>query len=113
MQDELGLPELTPSQKRSTAILKVLFRTAIVTFVCLGILTCYYGLACPATANIESGNVYPFFDKIYGRYVFLTRSEYYAPDVLVSIGVVCVFVYVLIDLELKRQLRAARKGQYP
>lgn len=107
MNDDLvGLPDLTPREKMGMTAVKVLFRTAILSFIFLGALICYYGLTCPAIAQVESGHICPFFDKIFGRYVYVTRAEQEVWPILVYVGVGCVFACVLIDLDLKRQTRS-------
>ena len=92
-------------------VLRVLFWVAIINFLCLGALTFYYGMTCPTVASMESGHTYPFFDKIYGRYVYVTEAEQDAPPVLVCFGAACVLACVAIDLDLKRQFRSSRKDE--
>ena len=111
MQDELiSLLDLTYQQKRWMAVLRVLFCSAVVSFLCLGALTCYYGMTCPTVSSVESGHIYPFFDKIYGRYVYVTKAKQEALTILLCVGVGCVFASVLIDLDLKRKFRSSRKN---
>jgi hypothetical protein len=111
MNDEfVNLPDLTSQQKRSIDVSKVIFWFAIASFVFLGALTCFYGITCPTAADVMSGHTYPFFDKIYGRYVYVTEIEKDVLDVLVCFGGACICAYVAIDLDLKRQFRSARKN---
>jgi hypothetical protein len=92
------------------AVLRVLFWSAVINFLCLGALTCYYGMTCPTVSSIESGHIYPFFDKIYDRYVYVTKSEQEALPILLCVGVGCVFASVLIDLDLRRKFRSSRQN---
>ncbi|MFY9740594.1 MAG: hypothetical protein WA252_07075 [Candidatus Sulfotelmatobacter sp.] len=112
MRDELvNLPDLTPQQKQSTVVSKVFFRAFFVTFICLLILTCFCGMTCPTVPQIATGHTHPFFDKIYGRYVFLTDAEDEAVPILFFVSAACILVCVVINLDLQRQLRSARKNR--
>jgi hypothetical protein len=88
----------------------MLFWVSFLSCLCLMALTVYYGMTCPTVANLESGHIYPFFDKIYGRYVYVTETEKDALPIFGCFGATCVFACVVLDLDLKRQFRSARKS---
>lgn len=96
------MQDLTPQQKRWTVVLRVLFWACILAFLCLGFLTYHYGTTCPIVPNADSGHIYQFYDKVYGRYVYLTEIEQNSLFFLLCLGVGCVFAGVVIDLTLKR-----------
>ncbi len=104
------MQDLTPQQKRRMVVVTVLFRTCIVDFLCLGFLTYYFGATCPIVANADSGHIHPFYDKVYGRYVYMTEVEQNILLFLFCIGTGCVFACVVIDLTLKRSFARLTRG---
>ena len=114
MDGPISMPDLTFQQTRWIVFLRVLFWTAILNFLCLGGVTCYYGITCPTVASVASGHIYPFFDKIYSRYVYVTQGEQNALSFLFFVGVGCVFACIVIDMVLKRSVtRSASDGSGP
>jgi|HubBroStandDraft_3_1064219.scaffolds.fasta_scaffold325469_1 hypothetical protein len=45
--------------------------------------------------------VYPFFDKIHGNYVYLTKSQYYGASSLAWLGMSCFLGYIIVHQRLK------------
>jgi hypothetical protein len=93
--------EPTPQQRRWMLMLGLTFGASILCFLSLCGLYCYYGYASPTLAEERSGRVYPFFDKIHGNYVYLTKSQYYGASSLAWLGMSCFLGYIIVHQRLK------------
>jgi len=103
------MADLTPQQKQLMWVLKWLFRASIQSFVLLGCLTFYFYERSPTAADTTSGHVYPLYDKLHSRYVYLTELENNSMSVLLCMGVGCVFCGIFVDFSLKRSVTLSEK----
>jgi len=110
MQRDSSLPELTAWQKRDMSLITALFRAGVISFVCDLFLTVLCWMTCPTAASVESGHIYPLFDKIHSHFVYPTEIEHYVSRTLTCLGVACLFAGILIDFDLKRSV--ARPEDY-
>ena len=110
MPDKVArVADLTPDQKQLISVVKWLFRAGVLSFVLLGCLIFYFGQKAPTSADVGSGHVHPYFDKIHGNYVYLTEPENTGLTVLLWVGVVFVFCCIVIDFKLKRSVARSQQ----
>jgi len=64
----------------------------------------------PTVPDVISGRVIPQFDKLHGRYVYLTKMQDCSLFILLLLGVICVFSCGVIDFRLKKLTAQSKAG---
>jgi hypothetical protein len=82
--------------------MKWLFIATMLSGVMMFGLYLYFWETSPTVPDITSGKVYPQFDKLHLRYVYLTKAENNSLPFLICVGGACLVSYVFIDLRMKK-----------
>jgi hypothetical protein len=96
------MAEVLLQKRQLTLISRWLFGASTSSFVLCGCLTCYFWEKSPTAADTTSGAVYPYYDKLHSNYIYLTAMQNNSLSVLICVGVVCIFGFVISDLKLRR-----------
>src|SRR5579863_9219221 len=68
------MPDLEPPHKRWAILLGILIWTSASIFLLFMYTTIHYDNISPTVADESSGHIYPRYDKVHGRYVYLDRA---------------------------------------